>query len=157
MPFNQKQQAEYRPVVDRAWKLHCQKTGCDLKDKAAKREWYEDILEEKTGLRSSTQCNGGRHYDRVAARFEELAEDDIKFGLALLTGDLERIKYAVTKQNSSYLDRFKSDQSFESYLKGLAVRQFRLDKPSALHDLTDDQIGQLTRSVCIDARRDKQK
>jgi hypothetical protein len=152
MSFSPSQQGVYRPLAAAAWALHCSRSGADPKEKAAFEAWRSEQLCIATGQTSTTALNKGRHFEKACAHFEELAEEGIKHQLALIRGDLNRIRYAVRKINPGYLARFPSDATLEAYAKDIATQALRCQSPE-LYRLDDRQIQIVTRAICIDAHR----
>ena len=152
MGFSPSQQGVYRPLVTAAWALHCERSGADKKDKSAYAAWYAAELKKATGQSSSKLLNKGRHYERACAHFEALADAGIKHQLALLQGDLWRIRHAVSVINRDWLLQFANDAALDTYAKAIAAQAFR-DPALELYQLTDPQIEVVTRAIRIDAHR----
>jgi hypothetical protein len=152
MAFSRDQQPEFRRLEKAAWQIHCQRTACDPKDKAAYKSWYRAELLKCTGRESTTACNAGRHYERACAHFEELAEDGIQHQMRLIQGDLKRIKHAIREINPAYLNRFANDAALETYARSIAAQATRREAPQ-LYQLDDREIAIVTKAIRIDAHR----
>lgn len=152
MSFSSSQQGIYRPLVAAAWALHCARSGVPAKDKAAYSAWYSAELRKATGHGTTRTLNKGRHYERACAHFEDLADAGIVHQLALIQGDLRRIRFSVGKVNPGYLARFATDADLERYAKGIAAQATRRESPE-LYQLDDAEIQTVTRAICIDAHR----
>ena len=153
MPFSRAQQSEYRPLVDLAWKAHATRHQIPVKDKALRSAWYIGHLRDATGKASTTDCNGGRDFDRACAHFEHLAESGVKFQIRLISGDTRRIRHAIQRTNVQFLRQFASDAALESWLRGIAQQSLSAATPPELHTLDDRQIHVVTRAACIQAAR----
>lgn len=151
MGFNRAQQGEFRPLEKAAWQLHCSRCGLSASDKAAYKDWYRTELEKATGRRSTSDCNGGRHFEKACAHFEALADYGIEYQLRLIRGDLRRIRYAANQVNGAWARQFQTDAELESYVRGIVARAF--GQPTDLHLLTDDQVSTVTQIVRVDANR----
>ncbi len=120
MPFTQRQQALFRPLENAAWALHCRRTATDPKDRAARRTWYEGVLYRATGKRSSKACNAGADFEAVRAAFEDLAEAGIDAQLALIAGDLKRLRWNISQVDPAFLRRFSGDAALAAWALGIA-------------------------------------
>lgn len=152
MSFSRAQQAEYRRLENAAWQLHARRQNIDLKDNAARDLWYRAELEKATGKRSTKDCDAGRHYERACAHFEELAEDGINHQVALVRGDLRRIRHAARQVNPAWSGQFPTDAALETYVRGIVAQAFR-GRDIELHRLNDGQIRIVTQAVRIAANR----
>lgn len=155
MPFSRAQQALFRPLENAAWALHCRRTETDPKDKAARRVWYENVLFKSTGKRSSKDCNAHGDFEAVRAAFEDLSESGIDAQLAMIAGDLKRLRFNVAQIFPPFLKRFPSDASLAAYALGIAHQAG--SQAQHLGALTRTEKIVITRSLCNQARREKQR
>jgi hypothetical protein len=75
--ISRQQQAEFRPVVARAWIRECRRTGRRVEDKIAQDSWYRGHLIEATrGRASSSKFLSGNDYEIVLKRFLLIADPE---------------------------------------------------------------------------------
>src|SRR5690606_15390577 len=103
-----RQQPEFRVVVAKAWKSHCNGNEGLERDKVQQREWYEEQLEECTGKRSTKELSAGRDYDKSMAHFEAIAGDSIKWQMRLHNGDARRIIHTIRTK----IEEFDGDEKY---------------------------------------------
>ena len=149
MSFSRAQQPEFRMLVKRAWDRHCLADSVNPSDKAAHRAWYEAELLDATGHASTSDCGGGRDYDRAMAHFEALAGTGVKWNLRLHGGDAVRMLHEIRKVGGKEVD--------EHYLRAVARRMTGSDELPELHALSREVLvnvlGEVKRFVRRAAKR----
>lgn len=73
--FTSAQHSRLSPVVAAAWFAHCKRLGLEPRRKAPNgyRAWYEDILEDATDKRSTSDLTGARSFGKVMLAFAQVA------------------------------------------------------------------------------------
>jgi len=91
------QQGTFRPVVQRAWQMHCIIWEIDRRDCQAKRAWYERELMTAAGVHSTTAlaCDADVFHD-LLMHFASLAKDADLIG-RLASESERRMHYRIGK------------------------------------------------------------
>ncbi len=99
MGFSGPQQAHFRPLVERAWHVHCNRTGRRRFDRAARDAWYRQNLMESVGTYTTKELNQVSDFDEVMLHFAIIADD--KYWIDRLSqGDERRMRYLIKKRLS---------------------------------------------------------
>jgi hypothetical protein len=105
-------QGQFRPLVAKAWQVHCTQLALDTKDGAAYNAWYREILHDCAGIRSTREADQ-EQMELLISVFEDL------------TGrrHVVNLEWCVPRQQSF------SDAQQEQFAK-LVVRAWRKVAPS---------------------------
>jgi DNA primase large subunit len=85
----------FRPMVDKAWKAHCDRECITESTTASKDGWYRAELKKVFGVDTTKRLNKSKDFDRAMAHFEELADEGIVWQVKLLQGDAVRARYQL--------------------------------------------------------------
>jgi len=91
MSFSRAQQAQYRPLVKRAWLAHCELTGVPPNNRQAQDDWYREQLWSACRIRSTRDATADE-YRTLIKRFTLLSE----------AGDTATVKGFTPAQNSVF-------------------------------------------------------
>lgn len=91
MSLKRSQQAEYRPLVKRAWLMHCDRTGLASSNRQVYDDWYRELLWSTCRIRSTTQADE-RAYTTLLARFTMLTQ----------AGDFVELRGLTEGQNGAF-------------------------------------------------------
>ena len=74
--LTKKQNAIYRPLVKRAWRVFCDRTGKDTNDRGARESWYRrELVSSLLGIYTTKQVQTGAEFDAICLHFATLAGD----------------------------------------------------------------------------------
>lgn len=151
MSFSRSQQADFRPLVDEAWKAVAPTLPADPKDKVDHRIWYEAQLMACVGTTTTVPLDRGRDYDFAMDHFERLADNgSTKWQQRADRGDFERICYSVFGKGRREI---AGEPVTPGYLSGIAKQALRLPDPPALRTLSKPQLKIVTKALAIHANR----
>jgi len=95
--FSRAQQKYYRPLLKKAWRTHCARTGISPNMQSAYEQWYRELLMDTLGIYTTKQADKGKDYDVLMARLEELCDDgNTYWQLRAAEGDEVRIRHMIT-------------------------------------------------------------
>lgn len=69
------EQATYRPLVERAWRHHCEVMGHDPDDRLARETWYRAQVHGATGHWSTREVSPGEEFQALLRRFRLLVSE----------------------------------------------------------------------------------
>jgi hypothetical protein len=95
MGFSRSQQGLFRPMITKAWEIHCEKNGLDKKDKPAKDRWYRNELLVAIGIESTSDAHPGRDFETCMAHFETICGDSVHWNMRVFKGDAARIIFSI--------------------------------------------------------------
>ena len=107
-----RQQAIYRPLVKRAWLAHCAGAGLSPEADAAYETWYRHQLMGACGIYTTKQANPTKDFDRLIARFAEIA-GDADLAMRAAEGDERRLRHLIASE-------VKRGAVTEAYVLGIA-------------------------------------
>lgn len=151
--FSRQQQGWFRPLVARAWELKCEELGHAANDKAFRDAWYQGELAVATGHRTSSDCDGGRDFERACAHFEALIGEEFRWQLQLEQGDEKRLTWLLKQDYPDYLkSKFGGNRSMRDYL--LTIAESVAGRPvTHLGRLTDSELSAVRKAMLVAARR----
>lgn len=92
-----RQQAIYRPLVQRAWLAHCARTGQNPEADAPHESWYRAQLIEAIGVYTTKQANPTRDFDRLLAHFAAIA-GELDLVRRAAEGDERRLRFLIAQE-----------------------------------------------------------
>ena len=121
------QQSKYRPLVQRAWRAHCEQTGCSPVADGAYETWYREQLLEACGVYTSKQASPTKDFDALMAHFAQIAGDDYWI-TRTAQGDEIRLRHLIALEQSN-------GQITDAYIAGIirnmGLHQSMDDMPAA--------------------------
>lgn len=76
MSFTRRQQGKYRPLLEKAWIEECKRSEQSPNNKLAREAWYRMQLNECAGVRSTTECDAVKDFDKIMLHFAIIAGDE---------------------------------------------------------------------------------
>lgn len=147
MGFSRSQQGLFRPMVAKAWEIHCTKNGLLQKDKTAKELWYRAELLQAINRDSTSHANTGRDFDACMAHFESVCGDSIHWNTEVFNGDSKRIIYAI----GQICEKHTISQA---YVLGTARNILKNRELNNLHQIEDaEDLEKVKVALLIHARR----
>ncbi len=138
-----KQQAIYRPLVDRAWSAFCKR---DIMGYVMGRDaWYRKVLVQELGIYSTKEIpgNDGQKFDALCLVF------------ATITGDQKEIEYwsSAAERRALWMLRQTMQNAGvdEPYVRGIARNMGMGDRP--IQDLPAELILKINTAVFIYMKR----
>ncbi len=101
--FSRRQQADFRPLVQKAWLAECSRTGTAPNNRAAHESWYRRELLAGTGHYTSKDLDPVHGYDKAMLHFAIVAGNE-----ALI----DRFSKAEENRHRYILRRFLRDLSW---------------------------------------------
>lgn len=122
------QQSKYRPLVQRAWRAHCEQTGCSPAADGAYETWYREQLLEACGVYTSKQASPTKDFDALMAHFAQIAGDDYWI-TRTAQGDEIRLLHLIAQEKS----RGEIDDAYiAGIIRNMGLSQ-RLEEMPAAH------------------------
>lgn len=149
MSFTPRQQAHYRPLVDRAWMVECQNTGAAPNSKAAKNDWYRNQLVQAIGVYTTKQCNCAEDFDRVMLHFAIIANDEYWITRTTSSGE-RRMMYQI-KRYMRDLAWLEKEKITWEYIRGIYKQSGQL--PSRLSNCPAATLRKLLAMLDTHIRR----
>lgn len=142
--LTRRQNAIYRPLVDKAWLAHCSRQGAEPEDRAARGRWYrKTLLESSLGVYTSKEITTAWQFDKLLEVF------------AVLSGDVEAIDYCARAQERRALWLLKQTMRKagvdSSYVAGIARHMGYGDKP--IEDLPAELILKINTALYMHCKR----
>ena len=122
------QQSKYRPLVQRAWRAHCTKTGCNPAADGAYETWYRQQLLAACGVYTTKQASPTRDFDSLMSHFGQIAGDNY-WVARTAQGDEIRLRHLIAKEQSTGKI---ADSYIAGIIRNMGFRQ-RLDDMPAAH------------------------
>jgi hypothetical protein len=137
-----RQQAKYRPLVERAWQAECRRTGCRPGFDGARETWYRRQLLEACRIYTTKQADPVKDYDKLMLHF------------AMLAGDDELIDYFSRSDERRHLHNIRAAIArgvvTEAYVQGIArnmgfIPQSKIGNPKSqiLEELPADHLWRI--------------
>lgn len=121
------QQSKYRPLVQRAWRSHCEQTGCSPAADGAYETWYRQQLVDSCGIYTTKQASPTKDFDALMAHFAQIA-GDIYWIERAAQGDEIRLRHLIRQEQVR-------GQISDDYINGIArnmgYNQASHDMPAA--------------------------
>lgn len=96
MSFSLPQRIKYfNPMVDAAWRAHCEREDITDSTFASKDSWYRLQLSKCIGFTTTKFCNKTSDFEKLMAWFEELADAGIYWQLQVIKGDAKRARFLL--------------------------------------------------------------
>ena len=138
-----RQQAIYRPLVQRAWLAHCARTGQNPEADAPHESWYRAQLMDAMGIYSTKEASPTRDFDRLLGHFGGIAgETDLVLRSA--EGDERRLRYLIARE-------IQRGAVPEAYVLGIARNMGYPAK--ALSELPADHLWRIWNALLRHNRR----
>jgi len=150
MSFSRAQQGIFRPLLQRAWEVHCRRNAGCASDRAARDIWYRGELLAEFGVDSTRDMTQTRDFEQVMAHFESITGDSLTWGLRIFDGDSRRILHEVDKITKKH--GWDGD-----YLRRIARQALRRNDLPELHTLPREELLVIVRAAKIHAKRRKDK
>lgn len=103
--FSPRQQGIFRPLVHRAWVLHCERAALDPFNKIDRDSWYRGELLRVIGVGSTKDCDQVKDFDTVLAHFAVMAEDE--YWIAKLARAAEDRMVWLIRERLAELDKIE--------------------------------------------------
>lgn len=146
MGFSRAQHGLFRPLVIKAWQVHCKANAMNARDLAAKNAWYREELRTASGKTSSADLDQTRAFEKVMAHFEAIAGDSIHWQMRLFRGNARRILHQINQISREHdLD--------EDYLRAIAKQALQTDFTPELHDLRPETLLTILNAARVYVRR----
>lgn len=119
--FSKPQQSKYRPLVQRAWRAECARSGVNPAADGAYETWYRRQLIEVCGIYTTKQANKTKDFDALMAHFGALAGDDY-WTTRAAEGDELRLRHLIAQEQTrgaisdSYIDGISRNMGFDQPL-----------------------------------------
>lgn len=116
--FTRAQQPRYRNALQKAWLVHCDRTGTNLDFDGLFEEWKREQLREAIGMESTKGANQTHDFDHLMLHLAIIADDTD--AIAYFSAAAERrIKHLIS-EHLKYLSRLEHRVLAWSYVVGLA-------------------------------------
>lgn len=143
--FSPRQQADYRPVVAKAWLARCGRLGIFPNERGAKDAWYRDELMECLGENTTGRCNQTTDFDIAIRHFAQIAGDEY-WTTRIADGPERRLRFLI-EQRLSQMGQIDGGTYTWTYAVGIFRHMF--PGASAEHASMDDCPAKILRKVFI--------
>jgi hypothetical protein len=145
MALTPKQQKKsWRPMIDRAWRAHCDRECITDSTEASKESWYREELKKCCGVTSSTQLDPRCGFEQGMAHFEELCNDgSFYWQTRSVQGDANRARHKLD-------ETVKLLHMGGDYIAAI-MAQMKLEKP--LRQCTANELVKLRVALLYHCRR----
>jgi hypothetical protein len=137
-----RQQAIYRPLVERAWQADCQRSGCHPGADGARETWYRRQLVDCLGVYTTKQCNQTTDLDALLGHFAAIAGDD--YWVRRASASAERRMLWVIKAQLSGLAAAEGRPADWNYVRAIYAQ---MNRHHLLPELMSDCPASLLRKV----------
>ena len=152
MSFSPAQQAIYRPLVERAWRADCARTGCSPEADGARETWYRRQLNEVCGVFTTRELNGAEDLDRLLIHFAGIAGDEAM--LIHATRSHERRVLYVIRQKIGDLARLEGREVTWDYVRAIYAQMNRHHLlPERISDCPADLLRKVIQALDKHVRR----
>lgn len=141
MSFSPAQQKHYRPLVERAWKVHAGRNGLHLNSRFAKDQWYRCVLLDTVGIYTSKEADQTTDFDALMLAFAVIAGE--QYWINRMAGALERRwKWLIgLKMSKKKMPFGTNEKTGERYILGI-MKQMGLDQ-LAYRDLPAEHLKKI--------------
>ncbi|MFH0878582.1 MAG: hypothetical protein V2A34_02605 [Lentisphaerota bacterium] len=148
MSFTPSQQSKFRPLVARAWLVHCALEGTAPNNKASREQWYREELSKAGGWFTTKECNHVHDYDTCMLHFAMIAGDE--YWINRIAHSDQRRQFYLINLRLDDLSRLEGHVYDWNYARAI-YRHMHL--PERMHDCPAEILWKLFQALDTHVRR----
>lgn len=146
--FTRAQQPRYRNALQKAWLVHCERTGTNLEFDGLFEEWKREQLREAIGIDSTKGANHTDDFDRLMLHLAIIADDTE--AISYFSAATERRIRFLIGDHLKYLSRLEHRILGWDYVRGIAKH---MQLPLSLEECPGDMLFKAFQALDKHVRR----
>jgi len=140
MSFTRAQQKYYRPLVEKAWAAHCERSGEAINSRFQKDQWYRCTLLDTVGVYSTKEADKTIDFDALMLAFAQIAGDSYWIN-RMAEAEERRWHWLIHRKLSQMKISSATTKEGKTYLDGIMHRMGIAQQP--LNNLPADHLKKL--------------